>query len=117
MRKIAVIPAYEPPESFADYAAQLLQTIDALVVVNDGSGKNYDAVFGGIEELSGATVLSYDKNMGKGYALKPLKCIPRIIDEQTRKIYAREPVTLFDYRKEKAEAAQKLKHTINIRKD
>lgn len=117
MTKIVVIPAYEPPESFPEYAEQVLQVADALVVVNDGSGKNYDAVFDGIEELSGATVLSYDKNMGKGYALKPLQFIPLIIDEQTRKIYAREPVTLFDYRKEKAEAAQKLKHTINIRKD
>lgn len=65
MRKIAVIPAYEPPESFADYAAQLLQTIDALVVVNDGSGKNYDAVFGGIEELSGQRSCPMTKIWGR----------------------------------------------------
>ena len=70
MRKIAVIPAYEPPESFVSYAAQILQTTDALVVVNDGSGKAYDPVFDKIKDLEGATVLSYDKNMGKGYALK-----------------------------------------------
>lgn len=70
MRKIAVIPAYEPPESFAEYAAQVLRTTDALVVVNDGSGKEYDAVFEKIKMLDGASVLSYDKNMGKGYALK-----------------------------------------------
>ena len=45
MRKITVIPAYEPPDTFADYAAQILQVSDALVVVNDGSGREYDAVF------------------------------------------------------------------------
>ncbi len=70
MKKIAVIPAYEPPESFVEYAAQVLQTADALVVVDDGSGKAYDAVFKRIEKFDGAIVLSYDKNMGKGYALK-----------------------------------------------
>ena len=70
MRKITVIPAYEPPDTFADYAAQVLQVSDALVVVNDGSGREYDAVFENIKKLEGATVLSYAENMGKGYALK-----------------------------------------------
>ena len=70
MRKIAVIPAYEPPESFAFYAAQVLKMTDALVVVNDGSSQEYDAVFDRIKHLEGAAVLSHDKNMGKGYALK-----------------------------------------------
>lgn len=83
MRKIAVIPAYEPPESFADYAAQVLRTADALVVVNDGSGTEYNAVFERIEELSGAAVLSYGKNMGKGYALKQAfsYCLTHFADE------------------------------------
>ena len=70
MRKIAVIPAYEPPESFVSYAALVLQSTDALVVVDDGSGKEYNAVFDKIKDLKGATVLSYEKNRGKGYALK-----------------------------------------------
>ena len=70
MRKIAVIPAYEPPESFVSYAGHILQTTDALVVVNDGSGKEYDAVFEKIKSLDSAIVLSYAENMGKGYALK-----------------------------------------------
>ena len=48
---------------------------------------------------------------------KLLPFVPLIIDEQTRQIRADEPVTLCDYRKEKAEAAQKLKQAINIRKD
>lgn len=68
--KIAVMPAYEPPEAFRDYAEQVLQVTDVLVVVNDGSGKEYDSVFERIGKLEGATVLSYDKNMGKGHALK-----------------------------------------------
>lgn len=70
MRKIVIIPAYEPPERFVSYAAQVLQATDALVVVNDGSGKEYEAVFEKIKNLEGAIVLSYGKNMGKGYGLK-----------------------------------------------
>lgn len=70
MKRITVIPAYEPPETFAEYASQVLQVADALVVVNDGSGSEYDAVFERIGKLEGAVVLSYDENMGKGYALK-----------------------------------------------
>lgn len=70
MRKIAVIPTYEPPESFAEYAEQILQMTDVLVVVNDGSDSKYDSIFEKIGELDGAAVLSYGENMGKGYALK-----------------------------------------------
>lgn len=65
-----IIPAYEPPESFVSYATQVLQSTDVLVVVNDGSSKEYDAVFDKIKNLEGAIVLPYAENMGKGYALK-----------------------------------------------
>lgn len=70
MKRITVIPAYEPPEAFAEYAAQVLQVADALVVVNDGSGSEYDAVFERIGKLERAVVLSHEENKGKGYALK-----------------------------------------------
>ena len=65
MQKIAVIPAYEPSENFVSYATQVLRSTDALVVVNDGSSQEFDTVFDKIQNLEGAIVLSYAKNMGK----------------------------------------------------
>ena len=42
--RIAMFPAYEPPESVVSYATHVLHASDALVV-NDGSGREYNAVF------------------------------------------------------------------------
>ena len=46
---------------------------------------------------------------------KRLSFIPLIIDDQKRQIRAGEPVTLCNYRQERAAVAQKLKQAINIR--
>ena len=70
MRKIAIIPTYEPPNSFIEYARKLSQTADRLVVVNDGSNMCFQPVFDEIGLLPNATVISYGQNRGKGYALK-----------------------------------------------
>lgn len=68
--QIAIIPAYEPPSTFYEYAKKLTQTVDRLIVVNDGSGPDYNTIFAEIGELPQTTVLSYGENHGKGYALK-----------------------------------------------
>lgn len=70
MRRIAVIPAYEPPNSFIEYARRLSQEVDRLIVVNDGSDTRFDLIFDEIGTFSNTTVLSYKENRGKGYALK-----------------------------------------------
>jgi len=70
MQRIVIIPVYEPPETFPEYAAALAKEVDHLIVVNDGSDRRFDSVFSQIAQLSGATVLSYPDNHGKGYALK-----------------------------------------------
>jgi len=70
VRKIAVVPAYEPPQSFTDYAQKLSQTVDRLIVVNDGSDARFESIFESIRRISNATVISYTENRGKGYALK-----------------------------------------------
>ncbi len=70
MQRIAIIPAYEPPETFIQYAAQLCCATDHLVVVNDGSDRPFDPIFSQIGQLPHTTVLSYSDNHGKGYALK-----------------------------------------------
>lgn len=70
MLRIAIIPAYEPPEAFTKYAAGLARVTDHLIVVNDGSDPRFDSVFSQIRQLDRTTVLSYPENHGKGYALK-----------------------------------------------
>lgn len=70
MLKIAVIPAYEPPEFFVNYAKEIFRVVDRLVVVNDGSNSDFDGIFNRINEIENATVISYKENKGKGYALR-----------------------------------------------
>ncbi len=65
-----IIPAYEPPKEFVDYAQKVSAMAKALIVVNDGSGKEYDETFRAIAALPGVVYLSYEENHGKGYALK-----------------------------------------------
>ena len=67
---IVIIPAYEPPTEFVDYAREVSSLAMHLVVVNDGSGEKYDGVFDAIRALPNTTVLDYGENHGKGYALK-----------------------------------------------
>ena len=67
---IVVIPAYEPPKEFVSYAEGVAKFAKALVVVNDGSGPEYDEIFAAIAALPDTVYLSYGENHGKGYALK-----------------------------------------------
>ncbi len=68
---VVIIPAYEPSNNFVDYAKKLLNAhIARLIVVNDGSGEKYNEVFNKLKELERCTVLEYETNGGKGYALK-----------------------------------------------
>ena len=65
MKYIFLIPAYEPGSELLE----LVKTIDkkyTIVVVDDGS-TNKD-IFEKVKDY--AHVISYDNNMGKGYALK-----------------------------------------------
>ena len=47
---IVIIPAYEPPREFVDYARRVAEFARELVVVNDGSGSEYDGIFKEIEQ-------------------------------------------------------------------
>lgn len=68
---IAVIPAYEPPHAFIDYAKELVTGgVYKLVVVNDGSCSKYAEVFESLKQIDNVIVLEYPENHGKGYALK-----------------------------------------------
>ena len=67
---IVIIPAYEPPREFVEYARQIALFAERLIVVNDGSGEKFDEIFNEIKEIENVKYITYEKNHGKGYALK-----------------------------------------------
>lgn len=68
MRKIALIPAYEPDEKLIKLVRELAENDFEIVVVDDGSGFGYKEIFDEVRDH--ARVISYNKNKGKGRALK-----------------------------------------------
>lgn len=70
-RAIVVIPALDPEPSLTDYAQALLDRgVTRVVVVDDGSGPERQAVFAALEAMDGCAVLRHQRNRGKGRALK-----------------------------------------------
>ena len=67
---IVIIPAYEPPREFIDYARGVAVFAGELVVVNDGSSREYDGIFNEIQAIDNVKYITYGENHGKGYALK-----------------------------------------------
>ena len=66
---LVLIPAYEPDEKLIGVVKDLHDTYGLQVlVVNDGSGPNYSAVFDEVSQM--ATVIELAQNCGKGYALR-----------------------------------------------
>ncbi|MBR1416931.1 MAG: glycosyltransferase family 2 protein [Bacilli bacterium] len=68
MNKIALIPSYCPDENLIKLVKELKDNNYKIVVVNDGSNPSFNPIFNEIKEIS--HVITYKKNMGKGYALK-----------------------------------------------
>ena len=68
MKKIALIPAYEPDEKLINLVNELKDNKYEIIVVNDGSNKNFDYIFDKIKNK--VHLISYKVNKGKGYALK-----------------------------------------------
>ncbi len=68
MKKIALIPSYEPNEKLIDILSELSNNKFEIVLVNDGSNKKYDKIFNKCKKY--CKYLSYEENHGKGYALK-----------------------------------------------
>lgn len=72
MKEFAVvIPAFRPTKQFPFYVKQLLQNnVPHIIVINDGSEKEYDDIFSQIENFKDCTVITHPLNSGKGAALK-----------------------------------------------
>ncbi len=68
---IVLIPSYEPDARLPELAARLAADLPdvAVVVVDDGSGPDFDDVFAATA-ATGAEVVRYRRNQGKGYALR-----------------------------------------------
>ncbi len=68
MKGAIILPAYKPDEQLVLLTERLIPLGLEILVVNDGSGKAFNDVFEQISDK--ATVISHEKNMGKGRALK-----------------------------------------------
>jgi glycosyltransferase involved in cell wall biosynthesis len=66
---IVLIPSYEPGWALIDLVVRLTEASEKVVVVSDGSGPEFTAILDEVRIL-GATVLEYETNRGKGFALK-----------------------------------------------
>ena len=68
MKKIILIPSYEPDEKLIELINKINQKEFNIVIVNDGSKKEYDIIFNRLPK--NIKLISYQTNKGKGYALK-----------------------------------------------
>ena len=67
-RKIALIPAYEPDDRLVALVSDAVLAGFDVVVVDDGSGEDYESIFGAVSVY--AQVITHSINRGKGAALK-----------------------------------------------
>lgn len=66
-----VIPAYQPNKDLLAYVRLLAkQPCTSIIVIDDGSGKKYDALFQDIARIKKVHLLKHAVNCGKGAALK-----------------------------------------------
>ena len=68
MKRVAIVPSYEPDEYLSLTVGQLLANDISVVVVDDGSGSAYQKFFDALPAQ--VHRISYPVNQGKGHALK-----------------------------------------------
>lgn len=69
MKPIIIIPAYKPPASLINLIEHVVSEGHTVVVVNDGSGSEYDWIFQKLA-LHQVHLIAHGINLGKGQALK-----------------------------------------------
>ncbi len=71
MKSALIIPIYQPSELVLPFLSRFKKgDFDYLVVVDDGSGEDYEARFDEVKELGLFSLLRLKKNGGKGKAMK-----------------------------------------------
>lgn len=68
MSGVVIIPAYLPDEKLESIVDEVYELGYRIVVVDDGSGREYEKIFDEISDV--AAVIHHEKNMGKGAAIK-----------------------------------------------
>lgn len=100
MKNYIIIPTLEPDPGFDKRVAELRKKIPAqIVVVDDGSGSDYQEIFDRVGETGGCTVLHHGENMGKGRALKTglayvRQCIETETEAEERDAEMKKPVAV-----------------------
>ena len=70
-RTAVVIPAYKPDHRLPPYVAELKAAgVGKIVIVDDGSGEDFQPLFASIPQDDVVHIISYVPNAGKGVALK-----------------------------------------------
>lgn len=68
---VILIPSLNPGRELIPYIDELIKdNYVNIVVINDGSAKEYDSIFNEIELKEECTLLKHEKNYGKGKAIK-----------------------------------------------
>ena len=67
MKRIVLIPSYKPDNKLLELLKSINNNYD-VILINDGSSCEYNNIYE--ESKKYAHLISYEKNMGKGYALK-----------------------------------------------
>ena len=70
MTYCAVIPTYNNARTVADIVRRTLAVCPHVIVVNDGSTDDTLDVLEGVKGEKGIEIISYDRNRGKGHALR-----------------------------------------------
>lgn len=65
---VILIPSYEPDELLINTVTELVDNDFPVLVVNDGSGPEYEHIFDRVKPM--VKYLSFEKNKGKGAAMK-----------------------------------------------
>ena len=77
---VILIPSYEPDDLLVNVVNELVNEDFPVLVVNDGSGREFDRVFEQVKDK--VQYISYETNKGKGYAMRTgYKQIPTLFPE------------------------------------
>jgi len=71
MNTIVLIPAYKPKPELISFVKKLSSfPVRKILIIDDGSGKDYRFIFSELKTIEKVEVLQHDTNRGKGSALK-----------------------------------------------
>ncbi len=71
MNKVLLVPAYNPEEIIVPLLKKLPKDVfSQILVINDGSGPVYDAIFEQLAKIENIKIIEHGHNQGKGAALK-----------------------------------------------